>query len=355
MLCSPHSMSHEPAGPARLASPSPGLLHVPLQALRTSHRSSIAKLAWPHAALAQATSGAGPGGISLADACRRTHLPLRALKREPLFTRLVKRLDLQDGKAMVGKTFQVVLTCGRKPAGQAGASQVQRLQTPLPEQRQSPLAASQISQQQPAAGARAAPAAQAAPGFSGPAEVRRWRAGPAASVAGPEPGQSVVSMEVERAAASAPSAPAWAAAAAAPAPAAAASTATGSARALALQPAVGSVAAAAPSQQVATGPEQVEIINAKGLRVRLARAEGLADAVHRRVVPADERLGIIERKLNADGRVWLQELSLLFRVSSGPSVEALPWLILQHRGPPGSACVKLPMPTTWHLIAGSAA
>ena len=268
------------------------------------------------AALAQALSGAGPGGLSLADACRRTHLPLRALKREPLFTRLVRRLDLQDGKAMVGKTFQVVLTCGRKPAGQAGASQGPCLPPALlPEQRQSPPAADREPQQQPLAGTSAAPAGQAAPGLSGPAKMRRLRAGPAAAPAGPEPGQSVAPMDVERPAASVASAPASAASTAAPAPAAAASTATGSVRAPALHPAVDFVATAAPSKQAATGPEQVEIINAKGWRVTLARAERLADAVHRRVVPADERLGIIERKLKGDGRVWLQELSLLFRVS----------------------------------------
>ena len=254
--------------------------------------------------------------MSLADACRRMHLPLRALKREPLFTRLVKRLGLQDGKAMVGKTFQVVLTCGRKPTGQAAVAPAPCLQPPVPEQGQSPPAAGRDPQQQPAAGASAALTAQATPGLSGPAQMQRLHAAPAAAPAGPEPGQSAAPMEVERAAASEASAPASAARAAAPAPAAAASTATGSVGALALQPAAGSVAAAAPSKQAATGPEVVEIINAKGWRVRLSRAERLADAVHRRVVPADERLGIIERRLIAEGRVWLQELGLLFRVSN---------------------------------------
>lgn len=306
------------AGPDRqLHTLTPGLCSASAgsKASPKSGMSCCADLIACAAAVAQAVSGAGPGGVSLADACRRTHLPLKALKREPLFTRLVKRLDLQDGKAMVGKTFQVVLTCGRKPDGQAAGSQVPCLQLPPPEQRQSPLAASREPQQQPAAGASAALAAQSAPGPSEPAQLKRLRARAAATPAGPEPGQSVAPMEIEQAAVSTASAPASAASAAAPAPAAAASTAPGSAGALALQPTVGSVAAAAAPKQAAAEPEQVEIINAKGWRVRLARAERLADAVHRRVVPADERLGMIERKLNADGRVWLQELSLLFRVS----------------------------------------
>ena len=239
---------------------------------------------------------------------------------------------------MVGKTFQVVLTCGRKPAGQAAVSQVPCLQPPVPGQRQSPPAAGWEPQQQPSAGTLAAPAGQAAPGLSGPAEMRRLRTEPAAPPTGPEPGQCVAPMNEERAAASAASAPASAASSAAPAAAAAASTstATGSARTLALHPAVGVMATAAPSQQAARGPEQVEIINPKGWRVRLAHAERLADAVHRRVVPADERLSIIQHKLNADGRVWLQELSLLFRVSQ--CVFDLLSTVLGSAPRPGGSC-----------------
>ena len=65
-------------------------------------------------------------------------MSLRAIKREPLYSRLLRRLDLVEGRRMVGKTLSVVLS-GREWASEHHEALVEQMpETDAAEQQANP-------------------------------------------------------------------------------------------------------------------------------------------------------------------------------------------------------------------------